>query len=418
MEFELKDIEPTKKSISFKFFKEEIEKEKSEVVKKIKKMATLPGFRPGKVPVDIIKARFKKEIEEDILENLTEKNIKEIIKEKNWKVVGDINISEKSIEEDYFKSVVEFFVLPKIDIPTLENIELKNEEVEVSEKEIGEEIENYRRSKGKLEESEGPIKDENYALCKLIGTYEKEEKEIDFGYQYLSPTGKDPVPELLGKNKGDEIKFSKDFPPDDPSLHRGKKVNFRTIIEEIKIFKYPELDIELIKKDFPNLNSLEEFKDFVKNKILEKKKKTFQEKLKEDLLNQLLAKVEIPIPQPLLEIEKKKYIQEKAMALYEKNYDVNKLDWKNILKDYEPKAIKKLQKFLLLDAFSESLKVEATDEEVLNDIRKFCEINDLDYDEKIKEYRKSGTFEDIRFDIKMEKTIDKILEIINLNLQK
>lgn len=418
MEFELKDIEPTKKSISFKFFKEEIEKEENEVVKKIKKMAKLPGFRPGKVPADIIKARFKKEIEEDILENLTEKNIKEIIKEKNWKLIGDIIISEKNFEEDHFKSVVEFFIYPAIELPTFENIELKKEDIEISDKEIEEEIENYRKSKGKFEEAEGPIKDDYYALCKLLGNYENEEKEIDFGFEYLSPTGKNPVPELLGKNKGDEVRFSKDFPPDDLSPHKGKKVNFKAIIEEMKIFKYPELDMELIRKDFPNLNSLEEFKDFVKNKIFEKKKKLFQEKLKEDLLNQLLAKVEIPVPQPLLEIEKKKYIQEKAMALYEKNYDVSQLDWKKILNDYEPKAIKKLQKFLLLEAFSESLKVEVTDEEVLNDIRKFCESNGLDYEEKIKEYRKSGAFEDIKIDIKMEKTIDKILETINSNLQK
>lgn len=418
MEFELKDIEPTKKSVSFKFFKEEIEKEKEEVVKKIKKVAKLPGFRPGKVPVDIIKARFKKEIEEDIIENLTEKNIKEILKGNNWKVIGDINIYEKSIEEDYFKSVAEFFILPKIEIPSLENIELKKEEAEVSLKEIEEEIENYRKSKGKVVDAEGSIKDDYYALCKLIGVYENEEKEIDFGFEYLSPTGKDPVPELLGKNKGDEIKFSKDFPPDDPSPHKGKKVNFKAIIEEIKVFNYPELDIELIKKDFPNLNSFEEFKDLVKNNLLEKKENKLKAKLREDLLNQLLAKVEIPIPQPLLEIEIRKYIQKTAMVLYEKNYDINKIDWENVSREYEPGAIKNLQKFLLLEAFSESLKVEVTDEEVLNNIRKFCEMNNLDYEKKIKEYRQSGAFEDIKIDIKMEKTIDKILEIINSNLQK
>ena len=418
MEFELKDIEPTKKSISFKFFKEEIEKEKNEVVIKIKKMAKLPGFRPGKVPADIIKARFKKEIEEDIIENLTENNIKEIIKEKNWKIIGDIIISEKSFEENFYKSVAEFFILPKIELPTLENIELKKENVEVSDKEIEEEIENYRKSKGKFETAEGPVKDDYYALCKLYGRYENEEKEIDFGFEYLSPTGKNPVPELLGKNKGDEIRFFKDFPPDDPSPHKGRKVNFRAVIEEMKIFKYPELDMEQIKNDFSNLNSLEEFKDFVKDKILEKKKKTFQEKLKEDLLNQLLAKVEIPIPPPLLEREIKRYIQNTAMVFYEKNYDINKIDWEKAYQEYEPKAIKNLQKFLLLEAFSESLKVEVADEEVLNNIRKLCEMNNLDYDEKIKEFRKNGTFEDIRIDIKMEKTIDKILEIINSNLQE
>ncbi|MEJ5166293.1 MAG: trigger factor family protein, partial [Thermoanaerobaculia bacterium] len=112
MEFEIKDLNPTKKAISFKFFKEEIEKEKTDVVNKIKRMATLPGFRPGKVPPEIIKARFKKEIEEDILGNLIEKNVKEILKEKEWKLIGEVIFQEKAFEEDFFKAEVEFYILP------------------------------------------------------------------------------------------------------------------------------------------------------------------------------------------------------------------------------------------------------------------------------------------------------------------
>lgn len=418
MEYELKDLSPTKKAISFKFLKEEIEKEKNVVVNKLKKMANLPGFRPGKVPPSLIKARFKKEIEEEILDNLTGKNIDEIIKEKNWKIVGDVIFSEKSFEEEYFKSEVEFFILPKIDIPALEGIELKKEEISVSDKEIDEEIENYRRSKGKAEDADGPVGNEHYALCKLKGNYENDEKVIDFGYQYLSPSGKDPVPELYGKNKGEEVEFSKDFPPDDPSPHRGKKINFKASIEEIKVFKYPELEIDFLKNDFPDVNTIEEFKDFVKKRIYEKKKRMAEDLLKEELLNQLLAKVEISVPEPLLDKEIKRHIQETAIALYEKNYDINKVDWEKISKDYEPKAIKKLQKTLLIDAFSDSLSVEVSDEEVINDIKRFCEINKLNYEKMIKDYREKGVFEEVRMDLKLDKTLNKILEKINLDLQK
>lgn len=415
MEFEVKDLNPTKKVISFKFFKEEIEREKTGVVNKIRKMATLPGFRPGKVPPEIIKARFKKEIEEDILENLTEKNIKEILKEKNWKIIGDVIFQEKVFEEEFFRSAVEFYILPQIDLPQLEGLDLKKEEVGLNDREIEEEIENYRRSKAYLEDAEGPVKEENLALCKLKGVYEGEEREMDFGFQYLSPTGKDPVPELLGKNLKEEFSFSKDFPPDDPSPHRGKKIKFKGTVEEIKILKYPELEIDFIKKDFPDINSFEELKDFVKKRILERKKKIAEDKLKDDLINQLLAKVDIPVPEPLLEIEKKKYLQETALALYERNYDLNKLDWEKIANEYEPKAIKKIQRKLLLESFAESLKIEVSDEEVLKEIKLYCDLNKLDYEKKIKEYRQKGIFEEIRADLRLAKTLDKILE--NLGLQ-
>lgn len=414
MEFEIKDLNPTKKAISFKFFKEEIEKEKIDVVNKIKRMATLPGFRPGKVPPEIIKARFKKEIEEDILGNLIEKNVKDILKEKEWKLIGEVIFQEKAFEEEFFKAEVEFYILPKIEIPNLENLDLKKEEIEVLEKEVEKEIENYIKSKGVLENVEGPVKEENLALCKLGGSYEGEEKFMDFGFQYLSPTGKDPVPELLGKNLKEEFSFSKDFPPDDPSPHRGKKINFKGTIEEIKILKYPELNLDFIKKDFPDISSLEEFKDFVKKRIMEQKKRAAEIKLKEDLINQLLAKVDIPVPEPLLENEKRRYLQEVALSLYEKNYDINKLDWEKLSKEYEPKAIRNIQKNLLLEGFAQDLGIEITDEEVLKYIKAYCETNKLDYEKEIKEYRQKGIFEEIRADLRMERALNAILQKLGL----
>ncbi|MEJ5166311.1 MAG: hypothetical protein WHV67_04715, partial [Thermoanaerobaculia bacterium] len=226
--------------------------------------------------------------------------------------------------------------------------------------------------------------------------------------------GKDPVPELLGKNLKEEFTFSKDFPPDDPSPHRGKKVNFRGTIEEIKILKYPELDVDFIKKDFPDINSVEEFKDFVKKRIMEKKKRAAENKLKEDLINQLLARVDIPVPEPLLENEKRRYLQEVALSLYEKNYDINKLDWEKITKDYEPKAIRNIQKNLLLEGFAQNLGIEISDGEVLEYIKAYCEANGLDYEREIKQYRQKGIFEEIRADLRMERTLKEILQKMGL----
>lgn len=416
MELEIRDLNPTKKTVSFKFFKEEIEREKKDVVNKIKKMANLPGFRPGKVPAEIIKARFKKEIEEDILGNLIEKNMQEILKEKDWKLIGEVVFQDKVFEEEFFKAEVEFYILPKIEIPSLENLDLKREEVEVSEREVEEEIENYKKSKGFLENVEGPVREENLVLCKLQGSYEGEERVMDFGFQYLSPTGKDPVPELLGKNLKEDFSFSKDFPPDDPSPHRGKKVNFKGTIEEIKLLKYPELDLDFIKKDFPEINSMEEFRDFVRKKILEEKKRRAENKLREDLLNQLLARVDIPVPEPLLENEKRRYLQQVALSLYEKNYDINKMDWEKITREYEPTALKNLQKQLLFQSFAENLKIEISDEEVLKHIKKYCDENKLDYEREIRIYRQKGIFEEVREDLRIEKTQRAILEKLGLQI--
>jgi len=417
MEFEVKDISPTKKTVSFKFLKEEVEKEKDEIVKKFKKNAVLPGFRPGKVPPEIIKARFKKEIEEEILDTLTGKNIEEIIKEKNWKIVGDILFTGREYEEEFFKFEVQFFIIPEIEPPSLEGIELKKEEISVEEKEIDEEIESIRSSKVKVEDAEGPVEENSYVLCHLKGRCENEEKEIDFGFKYLFPSGKDPVLELLGKNKKDEVHFSKDIPPDDPSPLRGKKINYVGTIEEIKVIKYPELNIEFIKENYPNINTVEEFRELIKRNIYEIKKSEVRARLENELINQLLAKTEIPVPEPLLEEEIKTHIQNLANAFYQVDYNVNEIDWERTAKEYEPEAIKKVQRDLLLLSFAKKYGgIEVADEEVLSYLRKQCEINNLDYEKTIKEYRKSGKFEYVRKKLITNKVMDKIFEDLGLQI--
>lgn len=416
MEFEILDLNPTKKTISFKFCKEEIEKERDEVVKEIKKIVRIPGFRPGKVPPEIIKLRFKKEIEEKIIENLTNKNLEELKKQKNLKIIGDVILKETSFEDDYFKSEVEFHVLPNINLPKLTDIEIKKEEIEISEEEIDKEIEKIKTSKAKMEDSEGPIQEEKYAFGKLIGKVEGEEKEIDFGYRYIAPSGDDPVLEFLGKNVGDEVYFTKEFPQDDPSPYRGKKVNFKMKIEGIKKLELPEINEEFIKKEFPGIGTIEELRNKIKDELKKIKEEKSKEKIKEELINQLLAKTDVAVPEPILEEEIKRYLYKTSYILSKGNYDLNKINFEDLAKEYEPKAIKKLQKELLLLAFAEEYKVEVPDEEVLKKIRKICEDNKWEYEEKIKEFKKSGYYEEIKNEILIEKTFDLLME--KLGLQK
>ncbi len=79
-------------------------------------------------------------------------------------------------------------------------------------------------------------------------------------------------------------------------------------------------------------------------------------------------------------------------------------------------AMKKKKKRLLLESFSEKYGIEIKDEEVLKYIRNYCEENRLNYDKKIKEFREKGIIEDIRNDLKVEKTMEKILEELKIVL--
>ncbi len=412
MEHRITDINATEKRVELLFSPAEMERETAHTLKHLRKEVKLPGFRPGKVPEAVVLARFRKEIQEETVHHLVEEHLEALLKEKDWHMVGDPDIEGETVEAEKDSSVqVHFHILPALQAPDFGGIEVKDQPVEVTDDEVTQTLENLRRSRGSLAVVDAPAENDHYVMGDLHQRTEGEEAETALGAKLFPLAGADAVPELLGKKAGEEAAFVKDFPAGDNTPLAGKKVYYRIAIREVKQLVLPEAN-DAFAQSVARVETLDALREMIRRNIAMEKESQKKQKQREEVLDQLLARVDIPIPAPLLESEKKGYLRRLATQLYTQEVDLAKIDWEKLGKEYEPRAMRNLQSLLLLKEVARSEGLQVTDEELLAHVREDCQHKGQDYAKTMKKLREDDMLEDLRMDILMAKAWDKILEKI------
>lgn len=408
MEHRITDINATEKRVELIFSPEEMEQETTHTLKHFKKMVKLPGFRPGKVPEAVVRARFGAEIREETVQHLVQEHLEALLKEKEWHLVGDPAVDGENVEPGQEATVqIRFHILPAVEVPDFNGVEIKEETVEVTDDEVSQTLENLRRSRGSLSVVDAPAGNDHYVMGDLHQKAEGEEAETALGAKLFPLSGSDAVPELLGKKAGEEAVFVKDFPAGESSPLAGKKVHYRIAIREVKELVLPAAD-DAFAQSVARVETLDALRDMIRSNITMEKESQRKQKQREEILNQLLARVDIPIPEPLLESEKKGYLRRLAAQLYTQEVDLAKIDWEKLGKEYEPRAIRNLQSLLLLKAVARAEGLEVTDDELLAHVREECRRKGQDYAKTMKKYREDDLLEDVRMDILMAKAWDTI----------
>ena len=412
MEHRITDLSATEKKVEFTFPSAELEAKISETLKQFKKMVRLPGFRPGHVPDGLVRSRFKKEIQEETIEHLMKEHLDALIKEQGWQLVGDPHVDGETIETEKESTVqVHLHLLPSFAAPEVDGLEIKEMDIAVTDEEVRQAVENLRRSRASLNTIEGPAGSDHYVLGDLFERSGGDEKEKAFGAKLFQPNGPDAVPELLGKKAGDEVTYVKDYPADDSSEHAGRKVYYRIAVREVKEMILPSLD-DTFAASISKNKTLAELNTMIAENLRAEKEADRVTKQRADVMDQLLARVDIPIPEPLLESEKRGYLRKLAAQLYTQAVDIQKVDWEKLGKDYEPRAVRNLQSVLLLKKLADTWNIQVTDEELLNHIREDCRRRGQDFAKTMKKYREEDLLDDVRMDLRMSRTWDALFEKI------
>jgi trigger factor len=252
---------------------------------------------------------------------------------------------------------------------------------------------------------------DHYILGDLHQRADGEEQETALGAKLFPLSGPDAVPELLGKRAGDEASFVKDHPADDGGPLAGKRVCYRIAVREVKRLVLPDLD-DAFAQSVARVETLDALRAMVRKNIAAEKEVQKRQKQREEVLDQLLARVDIPIPAPLLESEEKGYLRRLAAQLYTQEIDLAKVDWQKLGKDYEPRAVRNLQSLLLLKEIARVEGLQVTDDEILAHIREECRRTGQDFSRTMKKYREDDRLEDVRMDLLMARAWDRVFEKI------
>ena len=337
-----------------------------EKYEEIKGTVNLKGFRPGKVPKEILKRQFGKAVFGEVLDKVIKETSTKALEENKIKPAGQPKLDLKTYGEDkeleYIISVTE---LPKVETKSIENIKFNEYKVKIDEKETDKRINEIAKNQPNFKESpqDSKAKEGDLVIFDYKATVDDKPFKGDEGKNTQLTLGKDLFlkgfdKQLIGVKKGDEKLVEAILPENFPEKDLvNKKAKF---ICKITLIKYPEkvvIDDEFAKnlgaKDLKDLKSLisKQINDDYKNSLDRLSKNQILKEIEKFKVNE--------IPENLIEEEVKILSQ-----------GMKEEDAKKSKKNFEDVAKKRIKVGLILNEFGEQNKISVTEQELQAEVQK------------------------------------------------
>ena len=379
----------------------------SEKYEELKKTVALKGFRPGKVPAEILKKQFGKAIYGEVLDKVLKETSAKALEEQKIKVAGQPKIDLKTFgEEKDLEYTIQVEELPKVGIEQINNIKLTNYEVKVSDKDIQKRIAEIAKNQNNFKDKKDDEKSQNGDL--IVFDYKATVDDQNFeggeGKNTQIILGKDLFiknfdKHLLGVKKNQEVTAEVILPENYPNKkYSNKKAKFFCKILNVKKPEITQINDEFAK----NLGAkdLNDLKILVSKQVHNQYKQTLDLITKSEILNQLDKFKEIEIPKNLINQEVE--ILSQGMSNEEK--EKNKLE-------HEKSAKKRIKTGLILNEFGEKNNIKVHEDEIKREIQK--QINTMPGQEKmVMEYyqKNPSAYASLRGGIYEDKIISLIRE--------
>jgi len=355
-----------KTNLSVLVNKKTVDDKMEEKLKELTKTVNLKGFRPGKVPINVLKRQFGKAIYSEVLEKILQETSSQAIKDKNIKVAGQPKLELKSHGEGKdLNYTLEIDELPVIKIASIENIKFTDYEIKVTEEEVKKRISEISKNQNNFKEKKDTEKAESGDLIAFDydATIEKKSFEGGQGKNTQIVLGKDLFikgfdKNLVGLKKNDEKIVSCELPDNYPKKeYANKKAEFKCKILTIKKPEPIKVDDTFAK----NLGAkdLNDLKLLVNKQIQNQYKNNLESISKENILDQLEKMHDIDLPNNLIEQELSLITQ-----------GIKKEDFEKNKKESEKIAKKRIKLGLILNELGEKNNLKVSEQEFKNEIQK------------------------------------------------
>jgi len=411
------DVSPVKKIVEVEIPAGLISAESQRVTSEFSRQVKIPGFRPGKVPLGVIRSRFAKEIQEQVMERLLPQTFSEAIADKGLEVVGDPHLQhvDPVIEGAPVKYKAEFEVKPQFELREYRGLVIDDPKIEVADADVDDMIERLREQASVYRpETERGLEENDFAMIEMTTSGEGIDAETRGGHFRLGE--ETPLPELhealRGKKPGESATFEKTYPDDAQNeSFRGKNIHHEVTLKEIRVQEKPEITDEFAQSTggWENVAQMREAiaADVRKHRELEVRR------LKQTQLSELLlAAHELEVPDTLAEEEVGRSLQNYARFLVSQGVDVQKaeIDWRKMRDEFLPEAVKRVKRSLILEQIAKKENLIVSDVEADAQIRRAAKEADRDFAEVKHQLRHDGGYEKLRMSLSQDKALDLVLD--------
>lgn len=369
---EVKELKNDKNELSLKILipkdlvEGKVKKELASLSQKIK----MDGFRVGKVPLSIVERKYGSSVRSETVQKEVDESIDSLIKDRKLKIAGSPKVSGLDYSGD-LKFNLDFNLLPEIKLPDFKKLSLEKPVLEISDKELKEEMDKFaslfteykEEKKGKADAGDQvTINAVGYVDGEAFDGGKLENYKAVIGSKRLIDTFED---QLIGLKAGDEASVKVTFPKDYHSKDlAGKKAEFKVEAVAVHKAEKPILDDEFAKKF--NLKNSEEFKDYISKSIESTFKTPIYLSLKMKLFDYLEKKINFELPKNLFEFEYSNLKKELSESREEEFKDKKP---EEIEKHADRIAKRRLGIALILSEYSNAKEIKITGEDLTRAVR-------------------------------------------------
>jgi trigger factor len=379
MKTELVDVSETQKHITIEIPSEVVDQEIDRVTKGYSKQARLPGFRPGKVPPNVIKQRFKDQILHDVLHGLIPRAIEDALTERGVEPVDTPNVKDVDIKEGQpLKFTAAFETLPPFDPGDLGTLTIREPATSLDADAVEKTLYRLRERAARLEPVEGRAAAIGDTLIVDLErkdargeTDRHEAVPIELGAA-ANPPGFDA--NLVGMNPGDEKSFVVHFPDDYPVKElAGTDVGYSVKLKELRHRVLPDMDDEFAK-DLGEFETLDALRERIEKDLMEEAEIATRREVRNELLKQLAQRITFEVPASLVDREIDRRLEEFARRLMEQNIDPRQanIDWAQFREAQREPAREAVASALVLDEIARRENLVVGTEDLDKEIEQFA----------------------------------------------
>ncbi len=435
MKIHIEKTGPCRKVIKIEVPAESVKAEYEKVVQSCVRDAVIPGFRKGHAPDALVERRYAKVIEDKIKDQLVFRSYQEALKEKNIKPVAVLDFSDVTIGKDQPMTYkVTLDVSPEFKLPKYKGLSLEKKKVneEVSDADVQKRLEEIVDQLAKYVDVENrAVREHDLVQVDYQGTCEgKPISNLDKTVSVLAQ-GKDFwvntddnafIPGLnaglqdmkIGEQKEIHVDFPADFTI---KTMAGKQAVYIVKVKAVRGKQSPEIDAEFLKK--VSVDSEEALREKIRSLLMKEADVREKSRLKKEIIDMLLSKTSLDLPESLVQEETRNMFTSMVRQNLQRGMTREQVDGKKeeILNFATKSAGDKVKLGYILHRIADEENITAEDKEVTNSINELAEYHHVDPEVLRKDLNEKNELGSIRSEICMNKTLDFILENVNIGEQ-
>lgn len=414
------DLSANQKKLQVEIPARKVQQELDKRYKGRNKDARIKGFRPGKVPRNILKSFYGKIIESEVSSELIQESFPEALRETDLKPLVEADVDEMHFEDDgSFSYSAVLDVCPPFDVEGYRGIELRRPSVVVRDEEVLVELEKLREQHAQLRtmEFDRPIQEKDMVLVDFVPwvdgvVYEKgkaTDHMVEVGKKLIHPDFDD---HLVGRRLGESFSFELDYPEEAPTKDiAGKRVRFDITVREIKEKIVPELTDEFASEVGQKYDTLDALKQEIHDQLQKREEEKVSREVHQQVIDKLLETIPFSVSEKVIEKEVDR-LMEMLLRQFESQglkIDASRLNTPEVRGDYRLQADKTVRWQLMARRIAELENVEVTAEELDAIYAQVARMTGLEAEEVRTKYARSPIVEQA-VESQLQEKVLKLLE--------